>query len=122
MNTKNYPELIEEQSVALARITERRDEAKTHLEEVADRIAAEAMAEVDTYPYKPRFTNDRARELAIRERQRASGEYQRWAAIEREAQANHAEATARLERLRGEFAMFKREVDERIADKYVYIS
>lgn len=119
---RNYPVEIEEQSIALVRITERRDEARKYLEELTDIATSAVLFEIDEATGKPRYSNDKARELAIRERQRASGEYQGWAAIEREAEANRAEASARIERLRGQFAMFKREADERIADKYAAIS
>lgn len=115
MNTKNYPELIEEQSIALTRITERRDQAHNHLEAITDEITREVLAETDPETGKPRHTNDKAREIAIRERQRASGEYQTWATIEREAKTDHAEASARLERLRGQFSLSKIERRERIA-------
>lgn len=112
---RNYPVEIEEQSVALVRIAERRDEARNHLEIITDFITSDVLRMTDPDTGKPAFSNDKARELAIRDRQRASGEYQKWAAIEREAQASHAEASARLERLRGEFSLSKIARRERIA-------
>jgi hypothetical protein len=71
MDKRNYPAEIEEQSIALARICERRDEARERLEETVDDIAREVLAETDETTGKPRHTNDKARELAIRERCRA---------------------------------------------------
>lgn len=115
MMKRNYPQEIEEQAIALEQITRRRDEAREKMEEVTDLITRDVLNMVDAETGKLRFTNDKARDLAIRERQRASGEYQKWATIAANAEISRAEAAARLERLRGEFSLSKIERRERIA-------
>lgn len=112
---RNYPQEIEEQSNILDQITRRRDDARDHLEAVTDEITRMVLTETDPETGKPRHTNDKARDLAIRERQRASGVYQGWATAEREAEIERAVASARLERLRGEFSESKLQRRERIA-------
>jgi hypothetical protein len=112
---RDYPAEIEEQSIALDQITRRRDEAREKMEEVTDEIAAEVLRETDPDTGKLRHSNDKARELAIRERQRASGEYQKWAQVLQTAEFERAQGSARLERLRGEFSISKIERRERIA-------
>jgi hypothetical protein len=113
--TRNYPAEIEEQSIALAKITRRRDEAAEARQQVEDAITFEVIREIDPVTGKPSYTNDTMRGIAIRERCNASGSYQQWNDILREAELNRAEAAARLERLRGEFSMSKIERRERVA-------
>lgn len=115
MNQRNYPEEIEEISNDLDQITRRRDEAREQMGTVTDEITRRVLTESDPDTGKPLHTNDKARELAIRERQRTNGVYQGWAAIEREAEIERARVSARLERLRGEFAELKITRRERIA-------
>lgn len=112
--SRNYPAEIEEQSLALVKITERRDQARVHQEEVTEQITASVLNESDPDTGKLRHTNDKARELAIRERCRASGEWKMWEEIARQSETSRAEATARLERLRGEFSESKLARRERI--------
>ena len=112
---RDYPAEIEEQSIALQRTQERRDEARLALEAITDAITADVLRLTDPDTGKPVFTNDKARELAIRERQRASGEYQKWAQVLQTAEFERAAAAARLERMRGDFAESKLERRERIA-------
>jgi hypothetical protein len=115
LKTRNYPQEIEEQSITLQQTTERRDEAKAHLEEITDVITGDVLRMTDPDTGKPAFTNDKARELGVRERQRASGEYQKWASILQTAEFERAAAAARLERLRGEFSESKLARRERVA-------
>lgn len=115
MTTRNYPQEIEEQSNSHAAITKLVTEAKARMEEVTDAITHGVLTETDRDTGKPAFTNDKARELAIRERQRASGEYQRLAEMVMHLELDRAAASARLERLRGEFSLLKIERRERIA-------
>lgn len=115
MTTRNYPQEIEEISNDLDRITRRRDEAREQLGTVTDEITRRVLTEADPETGKLLHTNDKARELAIRERQRANGVYQGWAAVEREAEIDRARVSAKLERLRGEFAESKLARRERVA-------
>lgn len=112
---RNYPQEIEEQSITLHGLAGRRDEAQATLELVTDEITRAVLAETDPDTGKLRHTNDKARELAIRERCRASGEWKMWEEIARQSETSRAEATARLERLRGEFSESKLARRERIA-------
>lgn len=116
MNQRNYPQEIEEQSNTLDQITRRRDDAREQLGTVTDEITRRVLTESDPDTGKLLHTNDKARDLAIRERQRASGVYQGWAAVEREAEIDRARVSARLERLRGEFSELKLSRRERIAN------
>lgn len=112
--TRHYPAEIEEQSLTLIQITERRDQARVHQEEITDEITREVLSELDSETGKPRYANDKARELAIRERCRASDNWKTWGEIARQAERSRAEISARLERLRGEFSESKLTRRERI--------
>jgi hypothetical protein len=111
---RNYPAEIEGEQLAIITTTERRDQARIHQEAITDEITREVLNEVDNG--KLRHSNDKARELAIRERCRASGEWKNWGEIARRHETLRAEGQARLERLRGEFAESKLSRRERIVN------
>jgi hypothetical protein len=112
---QNYPEEIESAAKDVAGLTALRDVAREDLEEITDKITGEVLAATDPITGKPSFTNDRARDLAIRERCRASEEWRERSRRTEEAELKRAEAAARLERLRGEFSLQKLERRERVA-------
>lgn len=115
MNQRNYPQEIEEQSITLHGLTERRDEALDHLERITDRITREVLAETDPDTGKLRYTNDKTREIAIREKSRNSVPWSEADERLKLAELARAGAQARLERLRGEFSESKLARRERVA-------
>lgn len=112
---RNYPQEIEEQSITLHGLTCRRDEAQETLERVSDEITCAVLAETDPNTGKLRHTNDKARDLAIREKCRNSVAWVEADERLRLAELARAGAQARLERLRGEFSESKLARRERIA-------
>lgn len=116
MNLRDYPAEIEMQANVVFRLTESRDDARQALEQTVDNITAAVLIAVDPETHKPRYTNDKAREIEIRQRQRESAEWQLWNSNLDEAEAQMKAGQARLERLRGEFAAQKLERAERIAE------
>lgn len=114
--TRNYPAEIEEQANELAVVTTHRDEARLIQEIITDGITREILGEADPDTGKPRHSNDKARELAIRERCRNSPAWVEADERLRLTEITRAAAQARLERLRGEFSESKLARRERIAN------
>lgn len=111
---QNYPQEIEEQAITLHGLTGSRDEAQEILERITDTITRAVLAETDSDSGKLRYTNDKARELAIREGCRNSVAWVEADERLRIAELARAGAQARLERLRGEFSESKLTRRERI--------
>jgi hypothetical protein len=113
---RNYPQEIEDQAIALTRLTSERDAAQRELEFITDGITRAVLADVDETTGKPRYSNDKARELAIRERCRLSVAWTEADERLRLAELARAGSQARLERLRGEFSESKLARRERIVN------
>jgi hypothetical protein len=112
---RNYPQEIEEQSIALTRLSEERDRAKEALEAVTDEIMREVLGETELTG-KLRYTNDKARDLAIRDRCRNSPAWVEISERARLAEIARAASEAKRERLRGEFSESKLARRERIVN------
>lgn len=111
----DYPQKIESLAVELARLTTIRDDAREALEEVTDEITSAVLRTVEPTTGKPLYTNDKAREIEIRKRQRESEEWQTAANRLERTEHDRSIAAAILERIRGEFSVWKIERREAIA-------
>lgn len=120
MDTANYPAEIEAAALELAQINQRiRDYQRAQIA-LDDSISFEVLFAVSPETNKPLFTNDAQRAIAIRDRQRNSEPYQTLQKNLDAAEMSRALATAKIERLRGEFATWKllkrAEITERESD------
>lgn len=112
---RNYPQEIEDQLLALTRLTSERDAAQEALEVITDDITHEVLMETEPTG-RLRYTNDKARELAIREYCRLSVAWTKASEQLRLAELARAGSQARLERLRDEFSESKLARRERIVN------
>ena len=106
---------IQKQAVYVAELTQERDTAKDELQEVEDMVTTDVLGERDTSG-KPAFSNETSRAIAVRERCR---QLARWRAAKDKLDAKEllkAAETARLERYRNEFAIWKIERRREIAE------
>jgi hypothetical protein len=98
----NYPAEIEQARIDIVGLSERIAELTDeigYLDDSFTKIVLEATIEGS----KPKYSNETARGIAIRELQRESIAYRKHTLDLRLAQAEKSGAEARLERLRGEF-------------------
>ena len=65
------------------------------------------MRRIEPTTGKRLFTNDKAREIEIRRRQRESAEWRLWAARLDDIEGQGRAAAAKLERIRGEFSLHR---------------
>ena len=113
---RNYPQEIEEQSLAVTRLTSERDAAQEALAVSTDAIMRYVLTVLDPETGKPLYSNDKTRDLAVREKCRNSPDWTERDERLRLAELARAGSQARLERLRGEFSESKLARRERIVN------
>ena len=110
-----YPAQIEAQVLELARVTRQRDLAKDDLDVLSDEITKEVLLTVEPTTGKLIFTNDKSRDIEIRKRQRESNDWITALNKYESEEGDRVHCAAILERLRGDFSVWKIEKREAIA-------
>lgn len=102
---QTYPTRIEDAALAIHQARVLLNEKRSLLETLNDELLKRVLTAVDSITQKPLYTNEQMRALALRERQGESEEWYTANALVIAAEEEHAEAVARLERLRNEFRL-----------------
>lgn len=105
---RTYPEQIEDAALEHFRLSTELDDIRFDLGQITDPITADVASD-------NAYKNDTARKAEVKLRLADSVDYARLDKLLRETERYRVEVTARLERLRGEFSLYKLAWRERIA-------